>query len=119
MLHLDSAAAVGRRARMAEKATQTGFARWLDKAEMTVEEAAEALGMQRQRLHELIAGKSYRAGRPATPDLLTRFSMAALLAEIEIPASLKKLSSNPRDRRLLLAIAAAMKGVKPWPDSPG
>lgn len=104
---------------MAEKATQTGFARWLDEAEMTVEEAAEALGMQRQRLHELIAGKSYRAGRPATPDLLTRFSMAALLAEIEIPASLKKLSSNPRDRRLLLAIAAAMKGVKPWPDSPG
>lgn len=93
----------------------TPFAKWLKQLGLRDEEAAELLGLKRQRVAELKRGMSYVPGRgPAEPDLITRFAMAAIQAGLEPDAQIKRHSSDPNaDRRALLALTAARAKLKP------
>lgn len=98
-------------------ARKTSFEKWLEHCELSASDAGERLGLERQRIQELINGKAYSKERgPAKPDLATRFAMAAIAAGLQIDRKFAVHESSRRDRRLLLALTAARRGLDPWPD---
>jgi hypothetical protein len=105
--------------------------RWLDQCGLSIADAADLLGMRQQRLYELAQGKSYqrpardgapRGHRPAAPDLLLRFAMAAVAAKLKPPADVVAHMSSPGeretdlDKRVALAAAAIRAKIDPWPE---
>ena len=94
----------------------TAFALWLEAVNLSTVEAAERLGVHRNRVGEWRAGRCFsRRDRPAEPDTLTRYAMAAIAAGLVIPEDIARECVASNDRRLALALAAARAGLEPWP----
>ena len=105
------------------KRAETSFARWMRECGLTPTEAARRLGLQRHRVYALARGASInRPGQDTAPDLVTRFAMRAIAADLEVDEDLRRYcepgtnaaTTSNANLRVALAITAGRRTMSPW-----